>query len=124
MLIAAPSTGGGAGFKAVASAMEVRPPTPGSSRAGGSFSAASPGGDGGEAPRRHGGWLNGSFDQPERMSGIRKGVRVPRLQLRTPTGAEVSRVLGGGVMPDSLILVRCPVGMLLPRSSTLDGAPK
>lgn len=163
--MAPPAAGGGAGFKAVASAMggRQRPPSPAQDYEDDEGYEASSSG-GGARPRR-GVWLSDNFDRPQHMSAIRRGdvvrlmlhdpcfdmdcllaqmristtrssvvrmsrqqvhfrmwrvirctqiqffsvlspLQVRRLQLSGATGEEVARVLGGGVVPDSLILVR------------------
>jgi hypothetical protein len=60
-----------------------------------------------QPPRRSSGaWVaGGAADGPELLSSISRDESSARLGLPGDTGAEVARVLGGGVVPGSLVLV-------------------
>ena len=64
-------------------------------------------GDGGA--RRSGSWVVDSGDGPRSVrdisSGAGSGLSNYRIQLSGENGAEISRVLGGGIVPGSLVLV-------------------
>ncbi|GBF98248.1 DNA repair protein [Raphidocelis subcapitata] len=56
--------------------------------------------------RGRGAWVaGGGTDGPELLSAIRRDASAARLPLPGATGAEVARVLGGGIVPGSLVLI-------------------
>jgi hypothetical protein len=62
----------------------------------------------------NGGWItpdDAAPAVPQRLSDITAGAAQLRLPLLGATGAEVSRVLGGGLVPGSLVLVGGEPGM-------------
>jgi energy-coupling factor transporter ATP-binding protein EcfA2 len=65
-------------------------------------------------PVMSGGWITTDDSAPavpQRLSDIKAGAEQLRLPLLGATGCEVSRVLGGGLVPGSLVLVGGEPGM-------------
>lgn len=57
--------------------------------------------------KRRGSWIasQGGMSKTLREIGEERGGLFKRLELHTSSGEEVSRVLGGGIVPGTLILV-------------------
>jgi len=102
------NTGSGRAAAATTAASAAASNGNGSYRSGGGAAGSGSGGAAAAAaPKRSSGaWVaGGGLDGPEMLCEIRTDESSARLSLPGATGAEVARVLGGGVVPGSLVLV-------------------